>query len=97
MNRNTSMELLVTNNEEGYRFYDPEKNQENIARYYEKLFGKQNKPYHPYHDTTEEGIREMLAERRNENERYNKVPDIATIKKVIMNKKNEKATTDLKK
>ena len=96
MNRDTSMELLVTKNEEGDRLYDPEKNQENIARYYEKLFGKQNKPYHPYHDTTEEGIREMLAERRNENERYNKVPDIATIKKVIMNKKNGKATTDLK-
>ena len=57
MNRDTSMKLLVTKNEDGDRLYDPEKNQENIARYYEKLFGKQNKPYHPYHDTIEEGIR----------------------------------------
>ena len=96
MNRDVSLELLITKDENGKRLYDAEKNKENIARYYENLFSKQNKPHHPYHEQLKQRIGEILSDREHEKEPYNNVPKDENILKVIRNKKNRKATTDLK-
>ena len=96
LGRDTTAELYITKDEDGKRVYGAEKNMENIAKYYEKLYSKQNKPYHPFHDILTEDIKQMYNDRNYENAAYNQMPNLETIKEIIDNKKNGKSTTDLR-
>ena len=96
MSKDETMELLITKDEDGKRIYDPEKNKENIAGYYEKLFKEPVKPEHPYHDIVKNNIQDYMKNEQYEYEPYNKEPSTEIIENIIKKKKNGKATTDLK-
>ena len=47
---------LITKSSHGERIFDPEKNKENMAQYYENLYKKQHYAHHSYHDKVAEGV-----------------------------------------
>ena len=86
----------ITKDKNGKRLYDPEQNRENIAWYYENLYKQTERPHHPYHDQIEEKLSEYESNYEYEDDIINKCPEIEEVEKVVKNKKNGKATTDLK-
>lgn len=86
----------ITKDINGKRLYDPEQNKENIAQYYENLYKSIKKPHHSYHNEVKEQLVKYKENRDHEDNIMNKCPEIEEVKKVIENRKNGKATTDIK-
>ena len=49
INRDETSTWMVTKGEDSNRIFNTEKNKENMASYYEKLYSKAPTPLHPYH------------------------------------------------
>ena len=96
MNKDESSNWLITKDSHGNRIFDPELNKENIAKYYEELYSKQQSKHHPYHDEVKRGIEELVTNREETITEIDHCPTKAEIKDVINSKKNRKATSDWK-
>ena len=96
MNEDDSSTWLITKGEDGNRIFDPCKNKENIANFYEKLYSKEDLQHHPYHDEVKEGINQLTSDTQESSEEIDQCPTKIEIRDVIRNKKNKKSTTDWK-
>lgn len=96
MNRNDAEEMFVTKDDEGIRIHEAQRNQENVAKYYEKLYQRPAYDNHPYHDVIAERMRQYEADVSYDWEVVNQKPEKLEIEEAIKNKKNGKSTTDLK-
>ena len=87
-------EWMIVKDEGGKRIMDPEKCKDIIATHYEKLYSKQPVPYHQWHNQVKESVENLGKEQTTGPQ--DDVPTREEIKETIMNKKNNKATTDWK-
>ena len=94
--RDNSSEWMITKNKQGKRLYDPQENLDNVADYYESLYKREIQQNHQYHHQVQAELEEFRTNRNHETEAYNESPTLEAIQKVIDNKKNKKATTDIK-
>ena len=94
--KDDTVEWMITKNEQGERLYDPEENMNNIANYYENLYKRQRGKTNPYHGQVRAEMVEFKHDHSFESESYNSEPTLEMIQKAIDNKKNKKATTDFK-
>ena len=86
----------ATKDENGNRILDPQKNNDNIANYYEALYSTSTSDYqyHPYHDLVKETTESLSNDDTWEKNEINEMPTKSEIRNAIKNKKNGKATTD---
>ena len=99
MNRDEASAWMTTKGEDGNRIFDAEKNKENMASYYEKLYTKTQTPFHPYHqevETTIERLKDKNSTCHNNSGNNDVMPTRDEIKEIIKDKKDKKATTDWK-
>ena len=94
--RSETNESLTVKNENGERVYDPEEIKEAMANFYEKLYAKRQTRPHPHHEQVKKDMEGHQNDMSHENEWYNYPPTEDEIKEIINNKKNGKASTDLK-
>ena len=99
INRDETSTWMVTKGEDGNRIFDVEKNKENMASYYEKLYSKVPTPPHPYHEEVRITV-ERLSDKSNvcpnSNNNNDLMPSRDEVKEIIKEKKDRKATTDWK-
>ena len=96
INKDHTLENLTIKNNEGKRQYDPEKINETMADYYENLYRRKPIRWHKNHDEIEYKVKDHTENREYEEQWYNSPPTPAEILEIIENKKNGKATTELK-
>ena len=96
LKRNETNECLTVKNEDGIRQFDPDKIKHTVAAYYEKLYAKKDVRHHPHHEIVKEQIKEFEMDTTKDNEWYNEIPTAGEIREIIENKKNGKASTDIK-
>ena len=94
--RNATNECLTIKNEDGRREYDPEKIMDVTASFYEKLYAKRDVRPHEHHKIVIDDIQNFGTDMSYDTEWYNEVPTEIEVKTIIENKKNNKASTDLK-
>ena len=87
---------LTVKNESGKRQYCPASIKETMATYYENLYRKKPTRWHPKHDEIKTKISQSQLDTNYDNEWFNSVPTEKQVLEIIDNKKNGKATTDLK-
>ena len=87
---------LTVKDELGKRQYCPASIKETMAAYYENLYKKKPTRWHPKHDEIKTMILQSQLDTDYDNEWFNSVPSERQILEIIDNKKNGKATTDLK-
>ena len=87
---------LVTKDIEGKRIFDPEKNKENIAHYYEDLYSKKTVKDHPFHTEVSTAVTRLGRSKEVKQEDIDQIPTRQDVKEAIEKKKNGKATTDWK-
>ena len=96
MSRNSTLEWMVTKNEEGKRLYGPQENINNALTYFKKLFKKKEMRPHSYHEVIKKKMKMYEEDRNYEFEEQNDMPSIKEIAEIISNKKNGKSTSDIK-
>ena len=99
MNRDVASTWMVTKGEDGKRIFDAEKNKENIASYYEKLYKEVPTPHHPYHDKVNDTVASLSHKNNispNLPSNNDLLPTRDEVKEIIHEKKDKKATTDWK-
>ena len=67
-----------------------------MADYYEKLYGKKNIRTHEHHEKVIKELKVFKEDVTNEDHWYNEIPTIEELREVISNKKNGKASTDIR-
>ena len=90
---------MVTKGPNGERILDPEKNKENAATYYEKLYKDDHVPSHPYHHEVKKEIERLSNQEEDGEDELNELSRMPTEKEIddaIKKKKNKKSTTDWK-
>ena len=80
----------------GKRIYNPDKIKETMAAYYENLYAKSDCTYHPHHDKVKEDIEAFSIDHSTDCQEWNQIPTDEEILNAIRNKKNGKASTDMK-
>ena len=94
--RNVTNDFLTVKDEKGERKYDPESIKEITAAYYERLYAKKEIRSHPHHKLVKEEMENLEKDNNKDNEWFNLPPTKQEILEEITNKKNGKATTDVK-
>ena len=94
--RNETNECLTVKNENGDREFDPLNIMNTTANYYENLYGKKDTRTHEHHDVVKREMKEFESDLTYDQEWYNKLPTENEVINIIGNKKNNKASTDLK-
>ena len=80
---------------DGNRIFDSALQKEELAKYYENLYTfDEALEKHPYHDYVKQKIHDYSNDYNYDNEWYNRAPSRSTLEKIIISKKNKKATTD---
>ena len=96
MNKDETSNWQITKDPSGRRIFDPELNKENVANYYEDLYGRKPTQHHPYHDTVENEV-DRLSRQTPDSEttsELDRAPTVKEIEEAIRKKKDRKATTD---
>ena len=96
MSRNQTNECLTVKDDRGERVHDPSDIKQTTARYYENLYAIKPTRTHPHHNVVVKEILEFSNDMTHENQWYNEPPTKQEIKEIIDNKKNGKASTDLR-
>ena len=96
LNRDDTSEWMITKDTAGNRIFDPEKNKENVADYYENLYSNTPSAPHPYHEIVAETIKQIEEENQHNQKEDDTLPSKRRVSEVIRNRKTKKATTDWK-
>ena len=96
LKREDGSQWLITKGKDGKRIFDPEMNKQNIAEYYEGLYGKRPAQHHTYHTEVAEAIKGLSESHECGQDDTERPPTRIEVKEAIMRKKNGKATTDWK-
>ena len=87
---------LITKDKEGKRIFDPNRNKENIADYYEDLYSKKTVKNHPYHVKVRLDVQRLKESSHVNTCHRDQVPTRQEVKEAIEKKKSGKSTTDWK-
>ena len=87
---------LITKDGEGKRIFDPDKNKENIAHYYEDLYSRKTVKDHSFHTVVDATVTRLGRSSEVKMKDGDQIPTKQDVKEAIEKKKNRKATTDWK-
>ena len=96
LKREPVKENLTVKDTNGTRQYSPRKIMDTMADYYENLYKIKPTRYHPIHEQIKLHTLQYLTNTSADDEWYNSAPTERQIMEIIENKKNGKATTDIK-
>ena len=94
--RNETNECLTIKNNDGKREFNPEILLNVTASFYENLYAKDDFRPHNHHNKVKSDLETFISDHSYDMEWYNAPPTENEIKNIIENKKNKKASTDLR-
>ena len=94
--RNETNECLTVKDKNGNRQFDPTKIMDTTATFYENLYGEKDNRPHEHHDIVKHEMKEFENDPSFDHEWYNKLPTENEILTILENKKNNKASTDIR-
>ena len=96
LKREPVKENLTVKDTTGARQYSPKMIMDTMANYYENLYKIKPMRSHPIHEQVKAQTQQYLTDTSADKEWYNSMPTERQIMEIIENKKNGKATTDIK-
>ena len=96
LKRNETNEYLTVKDNNGNRQFDPVTIMDTTATFYENLYSKTKTRPHEHHSAVKRELQEFKNDLTYDQEWYNMPPTENEVKTILENRKNNKASTDVK-